>query len=105
MLRFRMAFKSCRVTLQDAEGIEHSVTVTANTLYEAVALALVALRGKDWIGSVESMRKSVRVEVQDTPVEHSISLQDFHDWVNRTGGGPRDVIMRQRVKEILEGSK
>jgi hypothetical protein len=36
------AVRSCRVTITDLEGISHTVEVTAETLYEAVALGLVA---------------------------------------------------------------
>jgi hypothetical protein len=35
-----MAIKSCRVTCTDANGVQHSVDVTAGTLYEAVAQAV-----------------------------------------------------------------
>ena len=33
-----MPVRSCRVTIQDTEGISHTVEVTAASLYEAVAL-------------------------------------------------------------------
>jgi len=32
-----MAVRSCRVTIQDLEGVAHTVEVTAESLYEAVA--------------------------------------------------------------------
>jgi hypothetical protein len=36
MLPFRrMAVRSCRMTCRDAQGVEHSAEVTAQTLYEA----------------------------------------------------------------------
>jgi hypothetical protein len=34
-----MALRSCRVTIQDKDGVSHTVEVTAATLYEAVAAA------------------------------------------------------------------
>jgi len=43
-LRFGMPVRSCRVSILDMDGIKHSVQVTAETLYEAVALGLVAIR-------------------------------------------------------------
>jgi hypothetical protein len=33
-----MSPRSCRVTLRDTEGIEHTAEVTAESLYEAVVL-------------------------------------------------------------------
>jgi len=38
--------RSCRVTITDMEGVAHTVEVTAASLFEAVALGLVALRGE-----------------------------------------------------------
>jgi hypothetical protein len=35
-----MSIRSSLVTIRDAEGIEHTVEVTAESLYEAVALVL-----------------------------------------------------------------
>jgi hypothetical protein len=43
-----MALRTCKVTWVDAEGIEHTVHVTAQTLYEAVAQALRVFREHDW---------------------------------------------------------
>jgi hypothetical protein len=39
-----MSVRSCRVTIRDTEGIEHTAEVTAESLYEAVALGLRAIR-------------------------------------------------------------
>jgi hypothetical protein len=44
-----MAARSCRVTISDLEGVTHTVEVTASSLYEAIALGLVALRGNNWV--------------------------------------------------------
>jgi hypothetical protein len=38
-----MSVRSCRVTIQDMDGVSHTVEVTAATLYEAVAQGLAAL--------------------------------------------------------------
>jgi len=42
-----MTVRSCKVTIQDMEGITHTVDVTAETLYEAVALGMAAIRTDD----------------------------------------------------------
>jgi hypothetical protein len=44
-----MAARSCRVTITDLEGVAHTVEVTASSLFEAIALGLVALRGNQWV--------------------------------------------------------
>jgi hypothetical protein len=56
-----MAVKSCRVTVTDMEGISHTVQVTAATLFEAVALGLVAVRGHEWVAGIPEGLNTVRV--------------------------------------------
>ena len=43
-----MALRTCRVSCRDAESIEHTVQVTAQTLYEAVAHALRVFCEYEW---------------------------------------------------------
>jgi hypothetical protein len=95
-----MAMRSCRVTIQDLDGVAHTVEVTASTLYEAVAQRLAAIRGREWVAGVAEERH-VKVSVTDVRVEHEVKLGDFTKWVERKGGSPRDVIQRQKVREIL----
>jgi hypothetical protein len=48
----RVALRTCRVTCSDLDGIEHSVEVRADSLYEAVAQGLRAFRDADWAGDI-----------------------------------------------------
>ena len=41
--------RSCRVTIQDMDGVSHTVEVTAATLYEPVAQGLEDSRVSDWL--------------------------------------------------------
>src|SRR5712692_3494733 len=45
-----MAVRACKVTYRDAQGVEHTVQVTAQSLFEAVAQALRVFREHDWSG-------------------------------------------------------
>jgi len=96
-----MPVRSCRVTILDLEGTEHSVQVTASTLYEAVALGLASLRGEDWVAGIADGPADVRVAVTNVAVEHHVAMKDFHAWLERPARSPRDVIQRARVREIL----
>jgi hypothetical protein len=68
-----MPVRSCRVTIKDMDGVKHTVEVTAETLYEAVALGLVALRGNDWVMGISQGLNTVQVSVVDIPIEHLCS--------------------------------
>ena len=41
-----MVLRTCTVAVKDVRDVEHSVEVTAETLYEAIAAALAALAGQ-----------------------------------------------------------
>jgi len=47
------------------DGVKHTVEVTAETLYEAVALALVAMRGNEWVMGIPRGLYTVQVSVVD----------------------------------------
>lgn len=95
-----MTARSFRVTIRDFNGIEHTAEVTADTLYEAVALGLAAIRKSSWNeGIAENV--AVRVLVRDTPVEHTVELKAFTRWLETQGRTPKDITTRSRVREIL----
>lgn len=96
-----MSARSCRVTICDLEGTDHTVQVTASTLYEAVALGLVALRSDDWVSGIPDGLNTVCVTVMNIAVEHRVAMKDFRAWLERTAGSPRDVTQRARIREIL----
>ena len=96
-----MAVRSCRVTIQDTEGISHTVEVTAGSLYEAVAQGLAAFRGDEWITDVGERFGAVKVSVAEVRVEHEVKLKDFTTWLERSGRSPREIIERQRIRAIL----
>jgi hypothetical protein len=96
-----MSVRSCRVTIQDMDGVSHTVEVTAATLYEAVAQGLAAIRGNEWVAGVAQGLNVVKVSVADVRVEHTVKLMDFTKWLDRTGGSPREVSDRHRIRSIL----
>ena len=92
-----MSVRSCRVTIRDTEGIEHTAEVTAESLYEAVALGLRAIRQWSWVEEI-GQNFTIRVLARDTPVEHTV---EFHKWLEQPPRSPRDITARARVREIL----
>lgn len=96
-----MPVRSCRVTIQDIDGISHAIDVTAATLYEAVAQGLAAIRGNEWVAGIGEGMNVVKVAVADIRVEHEVKLKDFTKWLERAGGSPREVSDRHRIRSIL----
>jgi hypothetical protein len=96
-----MPVRSCRVTIEDMDGVSHTVEVTAATLYEAVAQGLAAIRGNEWVAGIAQGLNVVRISVADVRVEHEVKLMDFTKWLERTGGSPREMSDRHRIRAIL----
>jgi hypothetical protein len=96
-----MPVRSCRVTIQDMDGVSHTVEVTAATLYEAVAQGLAAIRGNEWVAGIAQGLNVVKVSVAEVRVAHEVRLLDFTKWLERVGGSPREVSERHRVRAIL----
>jgi hypothetical protein len=44
-----VALRTCKVACRDLAGNDHTVEVTAESLYEAVGKALVIMRQNDWV--------------------------------------------------------
>jgi hypothetical protein len=59
------------------------------------------IREHDWAAEIPEGLNMVDVSVSEVAVTHSVRLRDFKSWVNRTGGAPRDVLLRSRIWEIL----
>jgi len=83
------------------DGVEHTVQVTASTLYEAVALGLASFRAEEWVGGIPEGFQPVKVSVTNVPVEHTVTMNDFKVWLSSEGRSPREKTARQRVREIL----
>jgi hypothetical protein len=96
-----MTVRSCRVTIEDTEGVSHTVEVTAATLYEAVAQGLAALRRREWVDGFPQGHNTIKVAVAEVPVVHQVKAIEFTKWLERSGGSPRDVIQRDRIRAIL----
>lgn len=95
-----MTARSCRVTVQDLEGVAHTVEVTAESLYEAVAQGLAALRRSDWVAGFQ--QGIVKVSVADIRVEHQVKLTDFTKWLDKTNASsPKEMVQRKRLRSIL----
>jgi len=95
-----MSIPSCRVTIQDMDGVSHTVEVIAATLYEAVARGFAALRGNEWVAGIAQGPSVVRVSVADVRVEHEVKFADFMKWLERPPRSPRDVSARHEICSI-----
>ena len=67
-----MALKACTVVVHDLNETAHSLDVTAETLYEAIAQALSTLRVNSWVGDIGKGLTTVTVKVRHPEVTHVV---------------------------------
>src|ERR1700744_2889367 len=93
--------RKCRVSYTDAEGV-HSVEVNAETLFEAVAQAVVEYRNDRTVSNPPGPETDFTVLVLRKPIEHFIRLKKIHDWARpSSAGGPAETLRRDRVRKML----
>jgi hypothetical protein len=95
----------CRVSVTDIDGIDHTACVYADTLFEAVARGLRAIRNSVWAGQIPEGITAVRVSAASPEVEHKVKVSEFKSWLSRTGGSPAETVHRMKVKAIFEQSR
>ena len=96
-----MPLRTCTVAVKDLRDVEHSIEVSAETLYEAIATALAALQQDSWVGEIGQGFTTVTVLVQLPPVKHEVKMKDFLSWLNRQGRSPAEVILKQKLERML----
>jgi hypothetical protein len=95
-----MAVRTCTVSCEDSDGHQHSLEVTAETLYEAVAQALAAFRNSEWVGRI-GRGHTVTVRVQQPAVEHRVRILEFEKWLGTNGKSPAEMTLKVRLRSIL----
>lgn len=93
-----MPARTCTVSFTGHDGIRHSVNVQAETLYEAVALAVREFRAHDCPPSTAS---EMEVEARTPSVKHTVSMGKLRTWLQSSAKSPSDKIMKERLKGMM----
>ena len=99
--RLCVAIKSCKVICCDTEGIEHAVSVSAESLYDAVAQGLKVFRTSEWVSPVAG-NTVIRVRIKEAEIEHRVRVRDFEAWLERSNKSPGEMVRRQRIRDRLK---
>ena len=87
-----MPNRSCRVSVTDIDGIEHTTCVNADTLFEAVAQGLKVIRESVWAGEIPEGINTVTVRAAPPEVEHRVRVVESHGST-----GPAEARLRQCI--------
>lgn len=85
----------------DGEGLDHAVEVDAESLYEAVAIAVAEFRRGEIITETPGPMTEFCVTVLRKPIEHRIRLNQVTKWAEpTTRDGPAGITKRQHVRAL-----
>jgi hypothetical protein len=99
-----VGLRKCRVSYCERielNGVEHTVEVSAESLYEAVAQGLRVFRQNDWIEEVSRGQTTISVAVRHPEVQHKVRVQDFERWLESQGRTPAEMSLKARLRELL----
>lgn len=92
--------RSCTVSFRDASGIQHSLEITAESLYEAAALAIKVFRSKKWDVPLPPPT-ALQIAVKAPAVTHTLTIKQVEDWVGATPKNPKEALTKKRLRELL----
>jgi len=87
----------CFVSYLDISGIKHQVEVDAESMYEAVILAVRVFKQHD---CAPGLGNQIDVEIRNS-VTHTVTLKRVHDWLSGGARSPAEVVTKERLKELL----
>jgi hypothetical protein len=82
--RYNFLVARCRVSFTDSEKLEHSAEVEAESLYEAVALAVADFRDDPLLPDHPGDQTEFTVAVLRNPTKHKIRLSQVVKWAEPT---------------------
>ena len=94
--------KVCEVWFRDGRGLRHAVEVSADSLYEAGALALKAFRESGFAGEMRpGGAVELSVSARSDCETHQVRVSQIESWVYSAGKTPREQVLKTRLRERL----
>jgi hypothetical protein len=95
-----MPSRSCNVSFVGPTGVRHSIEVTAETLYEAAAMALSIFRQSEWADQV-GPGTELTVSVKNPETKHTVTAMQIRRWCDGVAVSPDEVLKRNRVRALI----
>jgi hypothetical protein len=95
-----MSVRLCSVSLTDLSGVRHTVEVSAESLLEAAALGLAALKGDDWTDG-PGRAATLEITVVEPIVKHSVPVARVIRWLDGATTSPNEKVRKEKLKALL----
>ena len=88
------------MSFRDVEGIEHSVEVTAESLFEAAALGMHALK-RSGFSSGPGSAAELAVTVRSPATTHKLPVSRLLAWLESNSVSPKEQVKKKRLLDLL----
>ena len=92
-----MALRTCTVSFTGPSGLRHSVEVTAESIYEAAALGVSALKNSGWADAI-ALGTELEVQVREPATTHRLTVQQIRRWCDGVAVRPDETLKKRRLK-------
>lgn len=93
--------RSCLVSFTDLEGIEHSVRIPAESLYETAIEAMAAFRRGAFAEMAFGPATRLTVRVTAPEEEHMVTVGKALSWLEGGARSPSEQVKKNRLRERL----
>ena len=97
--------RACRVSFTDPEGITHTASVTAASLYEAAALGVGEFRRCLLMDVTPGQTTRLTVAIDSPATAHEIPMRKLTAWLETGGKNPNEQAVKGRLREMLGQAK
>lgn len=87
----------CFVSYLDTSGVRHAVELDAESMYEAAALALKAVKENEL---EPGGMANLEVEIRKT-ITHTLTVKRLHEWLDGGCKSPNERVIKERLKELV----
>jgi hypothetical protein len=91
----------CRVSVTDAAGITHTVSVSASSLYEAAARALADFEKSGFAMIIAGPGTRLTVAVETPTTTHELTVAKLQSWLDTNGKTPREQAAKVMLRQLL----
>ena len=85
---------------RSVRSVRHSVEVTAESIYEAEALGVSALKSDGWADAI-APGTELEVQVREPATYHRLTVQQIRRWCDGVAVRPDETLKNRRLNQLL----
>ena len=95
-----VALRTCTVSFVGPSGVRHAIEVTAESVYEAAALGVSALRNSGWADAIAPATE-LEIQVREPATSHRLTVRQIQRWCDGIAVSPDETLKKRRLKQLL----